>query len=85
MQLREFKLLRTKGTFRDGLWSEILKITHHAFHHSTQKLRQLTVFPRDLSSHHKIREPHTDPSENHQCTVVDENSLQRGIFGLSFL
>lgn len=85
-QLREFKLHRTMGTFKDGLWTEILKITLHVFNRLTQRLRQFTSFPRDcLSSHHKIREPHTDSSENHQCTVVEQKSLQRGVYGLGFL
>lgn len=53
------------GTFKDGLWSDILKITLHIFQLLTQRLRQLTAFPRDLSSYHKIREPHIDSRENH--------------------
>lgn len=64
-QLMEFKLHRSMGTFKDGLWSDILKITLHIFQLLTQRLRQLTAFPRDLSSYHKIREPHIDSRENH--------------------
>lgn len=36
------------------------------------KTQAAYCFPNDyLSSHHKIRDPHTDSSENHQCAVVE--------------
>lgn len=74
------------GTFKDGLGTETLRITLSVFHSLTQRLRQFTAFPRDcLSPHHKIREPHADSRENHWCTLVEQNSLQRGVYALCFL